>query len=279
MKNGAVLVHSDVVEEDGFVRMRVWERGLQHTRCCLTAAQLRWKKGSSALPISSLIPFRVHKGANGSPMPPPCIRLNKTLELMAHVTQQCASRATKLTHHVHSLHQDLTTVLRCFGRQYRGPGHVFVKLVRQTTQKLLELGEPIPTLGQQAQPLLAQATGLSDAQRALSRGMPHGDTPPCAHPQAIYTAHPRQKTQPRDTRQGLRAHQRAPSQRPEQWPRAVWSQAGERVGACHGLSLRQPGTRGASPRSQRCLTPPGPGAHGDGTRQDTAATPGPRGGG
>jgi hypothetical protein len=40
-----------------------------------------------------------------------------------------------------------------------------VKLVRQTEQKLLELGEPITALGQQAQQLLAQATALSDATR------------------------------------------------------------------------------------------------------------------
>jgi hypothetical protein len=55
--------------------------------------------------------------------------------------------------------------MRCFGRQCRGQGHVFVKLVRQTEQKLLELGEPITALGQQAQQLLAQATALSDSTR------------------------------------------------------------------------------------------------------------------
>jgi hypothetical protein len=99
-------------------------------------------------------------------MPPPCIRLKKTLELIQHMTQQCASRATKLTNHAASLHQELTKVMRCFGRPCRGQGHVFVKLVRQTEQKLLELGEPITALGQQAPQLLAQATGLSDAKRA-----------------------------------------------------------------------------------------------------------------
>ena len=40
-----------------------------------------------------------------------------------------------------------------------------MKLVRQTEQQLLELGEPITALGQQAQQLLEQATTLSDAQR------------------------------------------------------------------------------------------------------------------
>jgi hypothetical protein len=40
-----------------------------------------------------------------------------------------------------------------------------VKLVRQTEQKLLQLGEPITALGRQAQHLLAQTTTLSDTQR------------------------------------------------------------------------------------------------------------------
>ena len=56
-------------------------------------------------------------------------------------------------------------MMRCFGRQCRGQGRVFVQLVRQTEQKLLQLGEPIAALGQQAQHLLEQATTLSDARR------------------------------------------------------------------------------------------------------------------
>lgn len=55
--------------------------------------------------------------------------------------------------------------MRCFGRQCRGQGQVFVKLGRHTEQKLLQLGEPITALGQHAQPLLDQTTMLSDAQR------------------------------------------------------------------------------------------------------------------
>jgi len=55
--------------------------------------------------------------------------------------------------------------MRCFGRQCRGQGHVFVTLVRHTEQTLLELGEPITALGQHAQQLLAQATTLGDATR------------------------------------------------------------------------------------------------------------------
>lgn len=55
--------------------------------------------------------------------------------------------------------------MRCFGRQCRGQGKVFVKLVRQTETQLLDLGTPIETLTQQAQEVLAQATHLSESQR------------------------------------------------------------------------------------------------------------------
>ena len=55
--------------------------------------------------------------------------------------------------------------MRSFGRQCRGQGHVFVKLVRQTERQLLELGQPIPALGQQAQQVLEQTTELPTAQR------------------------------------------------------------------------------------------------------------------
>jgi hypothetical protein len=55
--------------------------------------------------------------------------------------------------------------MRSFGRQCRGQGKVLVKLVRDTEQQLLALGQPIAALGQQAQRLLAQATALSDPTR------------------------------------------------------------------------------------------------------------------
>ncbi len=55
--------------------------------------------------------------------------------------------------------------MRSFGRQCRGQGHVFVKLVRQTERQLLELGQPIRALGQQAQQLLEQANERNDSQR------------------------------------------------------------------------------------------------------------------
>lgn len=55
--------------------------------------------------------------------------------------------------------------MRSFGRSCRGQGHVFVKLVRHTEQRLLALGESIHTYGQQAQERLEQTTALPEAQR------------------------------------------------------------------------------------------------------------------
>src|SRR6266850_8562178 len=85
--------------------------------------------------------------------------------MIARIAQQCSRRATQLQRQAYSLQQELKKVMRCFGRQGRGHGHIFVKLVRQTEQALLELGEPITALGQQAQQLLDQATALSDSTR------------------------------------------------------------------------------------------------------------------
>jgi len=55
--------------------------------------------------------------------------------------------------------------MRRFGRQCRGQGQVFVKIVRQTEQQLLTLGEPIKVLAQQAQQVLEQATTLRASTR------------------------------------------------------------------------------------------------------------------
>ena len=63
------------------------------------------------------------------------------------------------------LHHDLKKVMRSFGRQCRGQGRVFVKLVRQTERQLLELGQPLPVLGRQAQQLLEQTETLPAVQR------------------------------------------------------------------------------------------------------------------
>ena len=85
--------------------------------------------------------------------------------MIERIAQRCSRRATQVQSQAHSLQQEMKKVMRCFGRQCRGHGHVFVKLVRQTEQQLLELGKPIIALEQQAQQLLTQATALSDTTR------------------------------------------------------------------------------------------------------------------
>jgi len=59
--------------------------------------------------------------------------------------------------------------MRCFGRQCRGQGKVFVGLVRQTEQQLLERGSPIATLAQAAQQCLQSATHVAEHQRERLR--------------------------------------------------------------------------------------------------------------
>ena len=56
-------------------------------------------------------------------------------------------------------------MMRGFGRSCRGQGRVFVKLVRHTEQRLLDLGESIQTYSRQAQERLEQTTALHDPQR------------------------------------------------------------------------------------------------------------------
>jgi hypothetical protein len=55
--------------------------------------------------------------------------------------------------------------MRCFGRQCRGQGKVFVKLVRQTERHLLDLGGSMETRVQEATEILDQDTHLREAQR------------------------------------------------------------------------------------------------------------------
>jgi Transposase DDE domain len=52
-----------------------------------------------------------------------------------------------------------------FGRQCRGQGRVFVKVVRQTERHLLTLGQPLVKWAEQAQGCLQNATAISPAKR------------------------------------------------------------------------------------------------------------------
>jgi hypothetical protein len=89
----------------------------------------------------------------------------QALAMMARIAQRGSRRTTQVQRQAHRLQQEIPKVMRGFGRQCRGHGHVLVQLVRHTEQQLLELGQPIPALGQQAQQLLTQAPALSDATR------------------------------------------------------------------------------------------------------------------
>ena len=81
------------------------------------------------------------------------------------IARQCGARTPQLTSPAEELQGHLQKVMRGFGRQCRGQGKVFVKLVRQTERQLLELGHPIEGWSQQAQELLDQDTHVSEAQR------------------------------------------------------------------------------------------------------------------
>jgi hypothetical protein len=60
----------------------------------------------------------------------------------------------------------LAKLMRRFGRQCRGQGKVFVKLVRQTETHLLTTGAPVVTLAQTAQAQGQPAPELTEDQRA-----------------------------------------------------------------------------------------------------------------
>jgi hypothetical protein len=63
------------------------------------------------------------------------------------------------------LSQNLQKVMRCFGRQCRGQGKVFVKLVRATERHLLALGEPMETWSAHAREFLHHDRVRSQAHR------------------------------------------------------------------------------------------------------------------
>jgi len=85
--------------------------------------------------------------------------------MLARSAQRCRQRPTQGQRQAYRLPQESTKVMRGFGRQCRGHGHVFGQLVRHTEQQRLELGQPIAVLGQPAPQLLTQTTALSEATR------------------------------------------------------------------------------------------------------------------
>ena len=85
---------------------------------------------------------------------------------MVRIADACHGRRTPLQSQAQELKHNLSKVMRSFGRSCRGQGKVFVKLVRQTEQQLLEVGETISTLARQAQASVEQTTTLNETQRA-----------------------------------------------------------------------------------------------------------------
>jgi hypothetical protein len=84
--------------------------------------------------------------------------------------------------------------MRRFGRQCRGQGKVFIKLVRQTETQLLERGSSIAALAHEAQQHLQQAAHVSTAtQERLIRDL-----------HAAYEAHQQIRIQSRRLTQGKR---------------------------------------------------------------------------
>jgi hypothetical protein len=73
--------------------------------------------------------------------------------------------AQALSAQAEALSQALNKVMHRFGRQRRGQGKIFVKLVRETEHHLLALGESIAAWTLQARECLHQDHVRSQAQR------------------------------------------------------------------------------------------------------------------
>ena len=89
--------------------------------------------------------------------------------LIERITRQGTPSAKALSTQVCAVGQALQKVMRGFGRQCRGQGKVFVKLVRHTEHALLELGQGIEIWTEQAQAFLHHDNTLSQAQRERLR--------------------------------------------------------------------------------------------------------------
>jgi hypothetical protein len=104
----------------------------------------------------SLARHRRHDAVQGS---------KKLLRLIEAITRQGTPPAQALNQQVKELSQALKKARRSFGRQCRGQGKVFVKLVRETERHLLALGEPIDAWTEQARACLHQDSTRRQAQR------------------------------------------------------------------------------------------------------------------
>jgi hypothetical protein len=81
-----------------------------------------------------------------------------------HIIDQGTTQGKALKAQASQIQHDLQKCMRRFGRQCRGQGHVFVKLVRETEQALLAIGQPVGPLTMAARRVLQAAVGLSARQ-------------------------------------------------------------------------------------------------------------------
>jgi hypothetical protein len=82
------------------------------------------------------------------------------------LSAHCADTGATLKSQAQHLQQELAKIMRRFGRQCRGQGHVFVSLVRQTETLLLSTGQAVAQLAQTAQAHLQSTAQLTEEQRA-----------------------------------------------------------------------------------------------------------------
>src|SRR5262249_26993928 len=99
----------------------------------------------------------------------------KVLQVITQIAEQCTTQGPALKTQAQEQLQELAKIMRRFGRQCRGQGKVFVRLVRQTDTQLLTTGEPVVRLAQTAQAQAQPATGLTADQRPRC-------APPCRSP-------------------------------------------------------------------------------------------------
>jgi hypothetical protein len=87
------------------------------------------------------------------------------LQLITQIAEQCTTQGTALKTQAQEQLQELAKIMHRFGRQCRGQGKVFVRLVRQTETHLLTSGEAVAALARTAQAQVRSAPQLTAEQR------------------------------------------------------------------------------------------------------------------
>ena len=93
-------------------------------------------------------------------------KAKKVLQVLTALSAHCADTGATWKSQAQHLQRELAKIMRRFGRQCRGQGHVFVSLARQTQTLLLSTGQAVAQLAQIAQAYLQRAAQLTEEQRA-----------------------------------------------------------------------------------------------------------------